>query len=85
MANKTNQYGRQIFLTREQIQELRDLVCIEMVTCDDNIQHAQEYLQWESGVGAVRWQEDIDLYQKRKHNLKRLYDKLWYYVSDEEI
>ena len=77
MANKTNKYGRQIFLSREEIEHLRRLVFAEIVEISD-ILGEQEDLGREPDQDLV----------KLKTMLEKLVDdnkgKLWYYISQDE-
>lgn len=92
MANTKNKYGRQIFLSREEIQYLRDLVYNDIISSNDNKREAEESLEFYEGVDAKIWQVEIDELDKRIKMAGKLVGdpegrrdgKLWYYVSASE-
>lgn len=97
MANTKNNYGRQIFLSREEIRFLRDLVSREIVSLNDNMQEVEEALDPKyipEHTDVKFWEEqqkDIEHDLEVAHKLVGRDDKpdtqgkLWYYVAASEV
>jgi hypothetical protein len=91
MAGKVNRYGRQIFLSREEIETLRALCNGELEGLSDQITEAQEAL--ESDPDDVFWKQHLAAAQKVVKVIRKLVGdntkgdngKLWYYVQASEL
>ena len=89
MANKRNKYGRQVFLTRKDVLELRGLVDSALIGCGDFLAEVNESLEWAEGTSnedsTGMWEAEKTETERRKAFLLNLKDKLWYYVDEDEI
>jgi hypothetical protein len=96
MASKVNRYGRQVFLSRWEIQLLRDLANTHLVVLSDERRNLEDllerYRQREDQTSATGIQDEIDELDKQVKTLGRLIGdntksntgKLWYYVEPSE-
>lgn len=84
MAQKSkNTYGRQIFLSREEIRLLRDIVATSLMREHDFIGEMEDVRDYEQDVtdakARVRLMERLV-----GDGVQDLQGKLWYYISAEE-
>lgn len=97
MATTSNKYGRQIFLTRREIQLLRGLVELKIMSLVDDINLSEAYLEFEEpgSKGSSSYKQAIDEDRRDLELCRRLIGddedddqnnngKLWYYISSEE-
>lgn len=75
----THKNGRQIYLTREEIHHLRDLVELDAMSRHDNIRQASEYEQYGEDYKDEKAQEEK--YLELDESLDK---KLWYRITPEE-
>jgi hypothetical protein len=80
---KLNKYGRQVFLSREEIRLLRELVGSALLTARENMAEAEDF---ESTAEYIEgFQKEIDLCKRLIGNEEPGDNgKLWYYVDPSE-
>jgi hypothetical protein len=85
MANKTNQYGRQIFLTRSNIERLRKLVDDDIGSLQDYARDSEDLLESPNEETVQVGRESIADAEREIAELQALRKKLWYYVREDEL
>jgi len=86
---KINRYGRQVFLSREEIRLLRLLVGIEIISTNDNLRmyddQPEKALSTYDQEAIREYQRTLDLCQRLTGDgEKDKSGKLWYYVAADE-
>ena len=82
MATTINPYGRQIFLTRKEIHNIKSMIEIELAYVEEEIKRLETQIT-ENGMtprGMFEAKEDLAHRQAQKEELTKLDKKLYYYV-----
>lgn len=85
---KVNKYGRQIFLSRQEIIDLRDLVGDKILELSDYINQLEDDLKYIDGPhSSMSLAEELSNAKARRARLEKMVDddkgKLWFYVERE--